>query len=233
MLDLSQRVLIHFVIQVWYCSRGNRSKTALRACSSAGLKEVSSLCLVFLLSSDDPWRRDRRDPVAVEPLLCPSMFHDLVESGLQGPEAAFVSQEVTRATKLATICSIFVILVVWAVTVWASVWTQFPILAAFCMKGGVSVNRFHCFSDPSYLREILFLLRSGREPLGEPIFEEEAGAGDVGTFVPSLTRAIRKDGKRQNWVVDIWTRQNQTVTTPCTFEQELDRAKTTGSWSFF
>ena len=38
--------------------------------------------------------------------------------------------------------------------------------------------------------------------------EEEAGAGDIGTFVPSLTRAMRKDGKLQNLVVDTWTRQN-------------------------
>ena len=51
--------------------------------------------------------------------------------------------------------------------------------------------------------------RSGREPVGEPIFEEEAGTGDTGTSVPSLTRAMRKGEKLRNWVVDTWTRQNQ------------------------
>ena len=52
-------------------------------------------------------------------------------------------------------------------------------------------------------------VRSGREPLGEPTFEEEAGNGDVGTIVPSIAHTMRKDGKLQNWVVDTWTRQNQ------------------------
>ena len=91
---------------MWYCSHGNRNKTALRACSSSGLEKVSSL--LFSLSSDDPGTWDPRDPVAVEPLLCPSMFQDLAESGLLEPEAGFVSKEVTRATRLPTICSIFV-----------------------------------------------------------------------------------------------------------------------------
>ena len=36
---------------------------------------------------------------------------------------------------------------------------------------------------------------SGREPLGEPIYEEEAGNGGTGTSVD-----MRKDGKLQNWV---------------------------------
>ena len=34
--------------------------------------------------------------------------------------------------------------------------------------------------------------RSGREPLGDSEVEEEAGAGDIGTFVSSLARAMRK-----------------------------------------
>ena len=49
--------------------------------------------------------------------------------------------------------------------------------------------------------------RSGREPLGEPMFEEEAGNGDTGISAPSLARAMTKDGKLQNWVVDTWTKQ--------------------------
>ena len=60
MLDSSQRVLIQIVIPLWYCSKGNRSKTALRACSSAALEELSSHRLVFLLSSDDPGPWDPR-----------------------------------------------------------------------------------------------------------------------------------------------------------------------------
>ena len=34
--------------------------------------------------------------------------------------------------------------------------------------------------------------RSGREPLGDPIFEEEAGNGETGTSVPSLARHENK-----------------------------------------
>ena len=67
--------------------------------------------------------------------------------------------------------------------------------------------------------------RSGREPLGEPKFEEEAGGGDIGTFVPSLTRAMRKAGKLQNWVVDTWTRQNQKAR-----EREKHRARSSRKW---
>ena len=55
-----------------------------------------------------PFDMDPRDLVALEPLYCPSMFQDLAESGLLEREAAFVSKEVTRATKLSTNCSIFV-----------------------------------------------------------------------------------------------------------------------------
>ena len=55
--------------------------------------------------------------------------------------------------------------------------------------------------------------------------EEEAGNGDTGISVPSLARAMTKDGKLQNWVVDTWTKQNQrsscTGQTSCTFEQEM------------
>ena len=94
---------------MWYCSQGNRTKTALRACSSAGLEEGSSLRLVFLLSSDDPGPWEPRDPVAVEPVLCPSMFQDFAEPDSLDTVVAFVSHVVTRAARLLTICSIFVI----------------------------------------------------------------------------------------------------------------------------
>ena len=51
--------------------------------------------------------------------------------------------------------------------------------------------------------------RSGPEPLGEPKFEEVAGERDTSTFDPSAPRAMRTDGKQQNWVVDTWTSQKQ------------------------
>ena len=96
MLDLSQRVLIHFVIPVWYCSHGNRRKTALRACSSAGLEKISSLRLVFLLSLDDPgpW-----DPAAVEPSTCSSEGQDLAEPVTFDAEVAYVSTLHKRAVR--------------------------------------------------------------------------------------------------------------------------------------
>ena len=111
MFVLSIRVLIRFVLPWWYCSHRNRSKTALRACSSSGLGKVSSLRLVFLLSSDDPGPWDPRDPVAVEPSLCPKKLQDLAESGLLEPEAAPASRAPTRAATPSTDCSMFVIFV--------------------------------------------------------------------------------------------------------------------------
>ena len=95
----SQILFIQIVIPLWYCSHGNRSKTALRACSSSGVEKVSSLRTVFLLSSDDPGPWDPRDPAAVEPLLCPSMFHDLAESEPLETVVAFVSILQMRAVR--------------------------------------------------------------------------------------------------------------------------------------
>ena len=70
----------------WYCSQGNRSKTELRGCSSSGLKSVSSLRLVFLLSADDPgpW-----DPAAVEPSACSTEGQDRAEPDTFDAEAAY------------------------------------------------------------------------------------------------------------------------------------------------
>ena len=211
MLDSSKRLLIYFVIPLWYCSEGNRSKTALRACSSSGLEKGSSLRLVFLLSSDDPGPWDPRDPVAVEPVLCPSMFQDLAEPDPLETVVAFVSNAVTRAARLLTICSIFVIFASYEATQWESVWTQFSNLDMLCMSSGnfaICTNISLIFSS-IVLARYPVPSRSGREPLGEPIFEEEVGNGETGTSVPSLARAKRIGGKQQNWVVDTWTRQNQ------------------------
>ena len=49
MLDFSQMLLIHMETTAWYCSHGNSSRTALRACSFSGLEMVSSLRLVFVI----------------------------------------------------------------------------------------------------------------------------------------------------------------------------------------
>ena len=136
MLAVVQMLLIQVETPAWYCSHGKCSKTALRACSSSGIEKVSSLRLVFLLSSDDPGRRDPRDPVAVEPSLCPSRFQELADPELLESQAAFVSKVATRAARLPTICSILVTLVVMAATVWESVWTQLSILDKFCKKSG-------------------------------------------------------------------------------------------------
>ena len=88
----SQRLLIDFVIPLWYCSHGNRSKIALRACSSSGLEKVSSLRLVFLLSSDDPGPWDPWDPAAVEPSTCSTEGQDRAEPDTFDAEAAYVSK---------------------------------------------------------------------------------------------------------------------------------------------
>ena len=102
MLAVAQTLSSQIDTPAWYCSHGNCNRTALRACSSSGLEKVSSLRVVFLLSSDDPgpW-----DPVAVEPSVCPSKFQDLAEPEPLGAEAALVSKVVTRASRLPTICS--------------------------------------------------------------------------------------------------------------------------------
>ena len=80
---------------------------ALRACSSSGLEKVSSLRLVFLLSSDAPRPWDPRDPVVVEPSLCPSTFQDLAEPEPLETDAAPASQAATRAARPSTDCSMF------------------------------------------------------------------------------------------------------------------------------
>ena len=136
-----------------------------------------------------------------------SIFQDLGEVEPMETDVAFVSNLVG----LLTICSIFVIFVPCEATVWENVWTQFSNLVTLCKGSG---NFATCTNIPLIFHSIALgripvPSKSGREPLGEPIFEEEAGNGDTGTSVPSLTRAMRKGGKLQNWVADTWTRQNQ------------------------
>ena len=69
------------------------------------------------LSAKDsaPW--DPRNPVALEPSLCPSIFQDLAEPEPLDTKAAFVSNMVTRAARLLTISSTFVIFASYEATV--------------------------------------------------------------------------------------------------------------------
>ena len=115
MLNFFQRLLIQIVIPLWYCSHGNQSNTALRACSSSELEKVSSQRLVLLLSSDDPGPWDPRDPTAVEPSLYPSMFHDLAEVEPLETNVAFVPilhmrvvRELSFSVRVLGFCSISV-----------------------------------------------------------------------------------------------------------------------------
>ena len=199
----------------------------LRACSSSGPEKVSSLRPVFLLSSDDPGPWDPRDPVAVKPLPCPSKFQELAEPKPLETDVAFDSKAVTRAARLLTICSVFVIFASCKATVWESVWTQFSNLDTLYMSSG----NFAIFMNISLIFSSIVLgrypvpSRSGREPLGEPIFEEEAGNGDTGTSVPSLARAMRTGKKLQNWVVDTWDK-----TTRNAREREKHRARSNKKW---
>ena len=62
---------------------------------------------------------------------------------------------------------------------------------------------------PLCLARYPFDLRSGRGPLGEPTFEEDGRYRRYRHFAPSLKRAMRKNEKLQNWVVDTWARQSQ------------------------
>ena len=106
------------------------------------MENVSSLRLVFLLSSDDPGPWDTRDPAAGEPSLCPRKFKDLAEPDPLETDVALVSNVVTRAARLLTICSIFVIFESYEATVWESVWTQFSNLDTLCMSGGNLCEHF-------------------------------------------------------------------------------------------
>ena len=88
MLDSSQRLLIHIAIPVWYRSHGNRSKTALRACSWSGFEE-KHVCISYFychLMILGPW-----DPAAVEPSTCSSEGQDLAEPDTLDADAAYVS----------------------------------------------------------------------------------------------------------------------------------------------
>ena len=132
MLDSSQRLLIHFVIPLWYCSQRNRSKTALRACSTSGFRETSSLRLVFLLSLDDtgPW-----DPAAVEPSTCSREGQDLAEPDIFDADAAYVSTLHRRAAKVLRFCFISACLVAKSPSVFViceSIWDVQVVIVGIC-----------------------------------------------------------------------------------------------------
>ena len=56
--------------------------------------------------------------------------------------------------------------------------------------------------------------------------EEEAGNGDTGISVPSLVRAMTKDGKIQNCVVDTWTKNQRRSCTRRTSEMAWAKVAT-------
>ena len=177
-VGLSQRVLIHFVIPVWYCSHGNRSKTALRACSSAGLEEVSSLRLVFLLSLDDPGKWDN---AAVEPSTCSGEGQDLAEPDTFDAEAAYVSTLHKRAVGVLKLCSISVSLVAKSPSVFVICESMRDIqfvragICAICVSKCTHFERrASSFSSVVLPEQVPIPSRSEPEPLGEPKFEEEA-----------------------------------------------------------
>ena len=122
-----------------------------------GWRKVSSLRLVFLLSSEDPGPWDPRDPVAVEPSQCPSKFQELAEPEPLEAEAEIVSSAATRAARLLTICSTFVILAEQVATVWESVWTPFSNLDTLSKRGWQLRELYEHVVDfpPSYWRGYL------------------------------------------------------------------------------
>ena len=178
---------------MWFCSHGNCGRTALRACSSSVLEEVSSLRLVVLLSSDHPWHGTPRDPVAVEPSPCPRTLQDLAESEPLETDVAFVSNAATRASKLLTLFNVRVF-ASYEATVWESVWTQCSNQDIIYMGSG---NSKICLNISLILSSIVLARypvppRSGREPLGEP-----------------YPKRMRTRQKLQKWVIHTWTRQKQ------------------------
>ena len=113
---------------------------------NSGLQKISSLRLVFLLSSDDPGPWDPREPVAVEPSPCPRMFQDLAEpEPLDGRCIRF--QCGNRGCKAAKDCSIFVTFASYEATVLESVWTQFANLGFHCMSSGTLAILHEYFID--------------------------------------------------------------------------------------
>ena len=141
LLDFSQMQLIHVETPAWYCSHGNCSGTALLGCSTSELDKVSSLRLVFLLSSDDPVPWDPRVRVAMEPSLCPSTLQDLAKAGALEPEATpFQSGDASKeapnnlfnTSNLSRLGG-----------------TQFSILDGFCKKSGNCKQISLIFFPPS------------------------------------------------------------------------------------
>ena len=208
----------------WRCSHGNSRRTALRAFSSSGFENVSSLRLVFLLSSKDP---GSRDPAAVEQSTCPSEGQEPQLETLEA-EAAPASKAATRAARLPTLCSTLVTLVVKAVTDCVSDRMLFSNLVNPCTSMGIDASTPRRASDcESFLAKMASSLssiepvgraptlsRSGTQQSGDTRFEERSCNGELGTFPCSASLngrrlATKAGGNQQNWVVDTWTRQNQ------------------------
>ena len=110
----------------------------------------------------------------MERSLSPCKFQDLAEPEPLETDVAPVSNVVTRAARLSTICSKEVIFASYEVTVWESVWTLPSNLEILCMSSG---NFATCMNISLIFLSIVLarypvLSRSGREPFGTTVFEE-------------------------------------------------------------
>ena len=95
-----------------------RNPTALRARSSGVLADVSSLRLVFLLSHQMIQGVGTRETQWLWSRYSVRVYSKFLRSRCGWSQKLhFCSKELTRATKIPTICSTLVILVVWAATV--------------------------------------------------------------------------------------------------------------------
>ena len=151
----SQRVLIHLVHLLWYCSQGNRSKTALRASSSAGFWESLKSTPRISTFTRRPWALGHE-----KPNVCGTIT---------------LSRQVPRSCRISTLKSYFVpkkwcepqssqqvVQCLWcrSTTVWANVSTQLLIPTGFCMTSGNWKQ--NSLIPASYKREILFFSKSRR-----------------------------------------------------------------------
>ena len=159
MFEISQRLLHHFVIPVWYCSHWKRSKTALRACSSSGLENVSSLRPVFFIVNRWPWAQD-----------------------LAEPDEAYVSTLHKSAVKVLKFCSICASLVAKSPSVFVICESRRDIqvviagIWAICVSKCTNFERrASSFSCVVFLERVPLLWKSWTEPWGEPTFAEKGG----------------------------------------------------------
>ena len=200
----------------WHCSQGNRKRTALRACSSSGSESLPSLRLVFRFSSE---ALGSRDLVAVELAVRPGRGQDPADPETLEAEIAPSSNAATRVARPPTTFSILAILVV--------------MVATDCEHGERCNELRKSLRDDDFE----FLLDCA---CGLSAHSFEFGNGTIknpcskkGIRYASTYRAIKPTRvshenwlSAQNWVVDIWTRQNQKKTR----QRENHRECLNGKW---